>query len=182
MAVLARTNAQLDLVEAALQRADVPAERLGADHSPASDLHEGSRGATEAAVDAVALATIHRAKGLEWQHVAVIGFAEGLVPHYNATSPAELAEEQRLAYVALSRAESTLLITWSKGRDDARRADRAPSRYLVGVQAVLARLQFEAAPLAGEDRRARIAAIRRGLEDSASPVASPASGRGRPPR
>jgi len=49
--------------------------------------------------DAVALSTIHRAKGLEFQHVAAIGWAEGQLPNYNATTSAELAEEQRLAYV-----------------------------------------------------------------------------------
>ena len=117
--------------------------------------------------DAVALSTIHRAKGLEFAHVAAIGWAEGQLPHYTSTHPSELAEEQRLAYVALTRAESTLLITWSRGRNDPRYPDRAPIRFLAPVQAEIARLEAADAPLTGDARRARLAAIRRELEAAA---------------
>jgi DNA helicase-2/ATP-dependent DNA helicase PcrA len=169
MAILARTNAQLELFAQALESADIPFERLGAEHSPASDLLSSDtnpRVTNNEVVDAVALATIHRAKGLEWQHVAVVGFSEGLLPHYNATSEADIAEEQRLAYVALTRAETSLLITWSKGRNDPRRPERVPSRFLVPINAALSVRQQELEPLRGEDVRARIAAIRRDLERS----------------
>lgn len=182
MAVLARTNAQLDLVEAALARAEVPHERLGGDHAPASDL-EGPerRGApSEPAADAVALTTIHRAKGLEWQHVAVIGMAEGQLPHFTATSESDLAEERRLAYVALSRAERTLLLTWSKGRDDPRRAPRTASRFLEPIERVVRAQTRAESPLTGADRAARIASIRERLRQSAPQVASPPSGSRRP--
>ncbi len=178
MAILARTNAQLELFALALERADIPFERLGAEHSPASDLLNESPArwnATESA-DAIALATIHRAKGLEWQHVAVVGFCEGLLPHYNATSESDIAEEQRLAYVALTRAETSLLITWSKGRDDPRRPQRVASRFLVAINAALDVRSRELAPLSGDDAKARIAAIRRDLEQAQAAVALRDSG------
>ncbi len=180
MAVLARTNAQLEPVAAALEAAGVPFEKRGPEHSPASDLMAGpepwTRRLDDDEADAVALSTIHRAKGLEFAHVAAIGWAEGQLPHYTSTHPSELAEEQRLAYVALTRAESTLLITWSRGRNDPRYPDRAPSRFLAGVQAEIARLEAADAPLTGDARRARLDAIRRELESAA--VASPPSGGG----
>src|ERR1700677_1143258 len=137
MAVLARTNAQLELVESYLEAANIPSERRGPEHSPASDLmapEPAARRLEELDRDAVALSTIHRAKGLEFHHVAAIGWAEGQLPNYNATSSEQLAEEQRLAYVALSRAEQSLLITWSRGRNDPRYPDRLPSRFLGPIE------------------------------------------------
>jgi DNA helicase-2/ATP-dependent DNA helicase PcrA len=169
MAVLARTNAQLELVSGFLDARDIPYERRGADHSPASDLlspEAWSRRVEDDHRDAVALSTIHRAKGLEFQHVAAIGWAEGQLPNYNATSVSELAEEQRLAYVALSRAEQSLLITWSKGRNDPRYPDRSPSRFLGPIEKVIEEIEARNAPLTGEARRARLAAIRAELEAS----------------
>ena len=184
MAVLARTNAQLETFTDALTAASIPVDRLGADHSPASDLIHASdppiRWQNEDVVDAVAVSTIHRAKGLEWRHVAVVGFAEGQLPHFNATSVHDLAEEQRLAYVALSRAESSLLITWSRGRNDPRRVERVASRFLVPIERVLKERSDSLAPLTGDDRRARIAAIRGDLSRAAAAVALRDSGKQRP--
>ena len=169
MAVLARTNAQIDVIEGALEAAGVPAERRGTEHSPASDLiaSESSRRLEHDSTDAVALSTIHRSKGLEFQHVVAVGWAEGQLPHYNATTPDELAEEQRLAYVALSRAESSLLITWSKGRNDPRFPDRVPSRFLAPIEQVLREIAQRNEPVTGERRRQRLEAIRRELEAAA---------------
>jgi DNA helicase-2/ATP-dependent DNA helicase PcrA len=170
MAVLARTNAQLEVVAGYLEAADIPYERRGPEHSPASDLMMApdawSRRLDEEQADAVALSTIHRSKGLEFQHVAAIGWAEGQLPNYNATTATELAEEQRLAYVALSRAEDSLLITWSKGRNDPRYPDRSPSRFLGPIEKVIKEIEQRNAPLTGEARKARLAAIRRELEEA----------------
>ena len=177
MAVLARTNAQLDVIADALEAAGIPFERRGPEHSPASDLlapEAGSRRVEPESTDAVALTTIHRAKGLEFRHVVTVGWAEGQLPHYNAAGAAALAEEQRLAYVAISRAEETLLITWSRGRNDPRFADRVPSRFLATIEAVLADIARRNAPVTGEQRRRRLEAIRRELEAAAPPApASP---------
>ncbi len=169
MAVLARTNAQLELVASYLDAVDIPNERRGPEHSPASDLMTpelSSRRLDEADRDAVALSTIHRAKGLEFQHVAAIGWAEGQLPNYNAMAPEQLAEEQRLAYVALSRAEHSLLITWSRGRNDPRYPDRSPSRFLAPIEEVIGELDARNAPLVGDARKARLAAIRASLTES----------------
>jgi DNA helicase-2/ATP-dependent DNA helicase PcrA len=177
MAVLARTNAQLELIAGYLEAADIPYERRGPEHSPASDLMMApdawSRRLDEEQSDAVALSTIHRSKGLEFQHVAAIGWAEGQLPNYNATTPAELAEEQRLAYVALSRAEDSLLITWSRGRNDPRYPDRSPSRFLGPIERVIAEIEQRNAPLTGEARKARLAAIRRELEEASDDNVAP---------
>jgi DNA helicase-2/ATP-dependent DNA helicase PcrA len=181
MAVLARTNAQLEVVAGFLDAAGIPNERRGPEHSPASDLFvapdTSTRRGDDDARDAVALSTIHRAKGLEFKHVAAIGWAEGQLPNYNATTAAELAEEQRLAYVALSRAEESVLITWSRGRNDPRYPDRAPSRFLAPIERTIAAIEARNAPLTGDARRARLAAIRAELEssDALAPVEPPKS-------
>jgi DNA helicase-2/ATP-dependent DNA helicase PcrA len=65
--------------------------------------------ADEGAPVGVDLATFHRAKGLEWDAVWVIGVDDGLVPLFNADE----AEEQRLLYVALTRARDELAVSWS---------------------------------------------------------------------
>lgn len=78
----------------------------------------------------VTLATIHAAKGLEWDAVVVAGCAEGSIPHAQSTSAEALAEERRLFYVAVTRARSRLLVTWSRSRQPGGRATRQRSRFL----------------------------------------------------
>jgi DNA helicase-2/ATP-dependent DNA helicase PcrA len=177
MAVLARTNAQLEVVASYLDAAGVPNERRGPEHSPASDLMgiDLPRRFEELDRDAVALSTIHRSKGLEFQHVAAIGWAEGQLPNYNARTAEELAEEQRLAYVALSRAEQSLLITWSRGRNDPRYPDRTPSRFLAPIEEVIHEIDARNAPLRGDARKAHLAAIRASLEESLEKIESDAT-------
>ncbi|MDP9074353.1 MAG: ATP-dependent helicase [Actinomycetota bacterium] len=66
--------------------------------------------------NAVALSSIHRAKGMEWPVVFVIGCIDGALPNWrDRTQPAE-DESRRLAYVALTRASDELQCTWSKTR------------------------------------------------------------------
>jgi DNA helicase-2/ATP-dependent DNA helicase PcrA len=64
----------------------------------------------------VTLATLHAAKGGEWDYVRIVGCCEGLLPHYRALRRGEIEEERRLAYVGLTRARRELAITWPRGR------------------------------------------------------------------
>lgn len=63
--------------------------------------------------DSVTLATMHAAKGLEWDDVALFGVREGLVPFAMAETPEQLAEERRLLFVGVTRARKRLRISWS---------------------------------------------------------------------
>jgi DNA helicase-2/ATP-dependent DNA helicase PcrA len=80
--------------------------------------------------DAVALLTFHAAKGREWSAVVVTGVEDGLVPHSSATTAAQVDEEARLLYVALTRAAEHLTITHSAER---RGVPTAPSPWLDGI-------------------------------------------------
>ncbi|TYB30863.1 MAG: AAA family ATPase [Candidatus Mcinerneyibacterium aminivorans] len=65
--------------------------------------------------DAVNILTIHKAKGLEFEHVFVSGLEDGKIPHQNSlNSPSEIEEERRLLYVAMTRAKRDLYLSWSK--------------------------------------------------------------------
>ena len=64
----------------------------------------------------VTLCSFHRAKGLQWQAVWVCGLETGFVPIAYASSPGSLAEERRLLYVALTRAERRLHCSWCNER------------------------------------------------------------------
>ncbi|MEL7156318.1 MAG: ATP-dependent DNA helicase UvrD2, partial [Actinomycetota bacterium] len=81
--------------------------------------------------DAVELTTFHGAKGLEWPVVHVAGLEEGYVPIVYATTGGQLAEEQRLLYVALTRAEDELHLSWAAERTfGTRTSTRNPSPHL----------------------------------------------------
>jgi DNA helicase II / ATP-dependent DNA helicase PcrA len=87
------------------------------------------------AVDGVELSTFHRAKGLEWPAVAVVGLEDGMVPIAYATTPGALAEERRLLYVALTRAEDELWCSWAGLRRVGGRTWRCdPSPLLAAVR------------------------------------------------
>ncbi len=66
--------------------------------------------------DAVTVATFHAAKGLEWPVVHLAGLEDGLVPITHARTQAQRAEEARLLYVAMTRAEDELRCSWAAQR------------------------------------------------------------------
>ena len=78
----------------------------------------------------VTLSTLHAAKGLEWPHVHVAGWAEGALPISYATDFEAIDEERRLAYVGITRAGRTLTLSWSRA---AGRGERSPSRFLAEI-------------------------------------------------
>lgn len=81
--------------------------------------------------DGVNLLTFHAAKGLEWPVVHIVGLEEGYVPIAHARSRAAKAEERRLLYVAVTRAEQELHLMWCRRRDIAGKSlQRKPSRWL----------------------------------------------------
>lgn len=124
LGVLYRINAQAEALEEELKTLRVPYVVRDLEGRSAAPHPTG-----EPLPDAVTLSTMHSAKGLEWESVAVIGLSEGLMPFALATTPAALAEEKRLLYVALTRARTGLRLSWASGGASGR-ANRAPSRYL----------------------------------------------------
>ena len=92
-------------------------------------------GSDEPDRDAVDITTFHAAKGLEWPVVHLAGLERGLVPIGHAKTDAALAEERRLFYVAVTRAERELLCTWAEQRTFGQRTvARQPSPYLEAVE------------------------------------------------
>ena len=94
--------------------------------------------------DAVRLTTVHASKGLEFPHVFVVGCEEGLMPHTHDAEdedddgPQRVEEERRLMYVAVTRAQRSLTITWCRQRRRAKAmVQRLPSRFIaeMGLEA-----------------------------------------------
>lgn len=70
----------------------------------------------DADADKVSLMTIHAAKGLEFPYVFVVGMEEQIFPSFMASSRAELEEERRLFYVAVTRAERQVTLSYAQSR------------------------------------------------------------------
>jgi ATP-dependent DNA helicase Rep len=88
-------------------------------------------GREQEAQDAVRLSTLHAAKGLEFPHVFLVGLEEGVLPHREAIDAGTIAEERRLMYVGLTRAQQTLHLSYCSTRKRAgEKVDCAPSRFL----------------------------------------------------
>ena len=82
----------------------------------------------------VTLMTLHNAKGLEYDHVFVVGMEEGTFPHARSLDEQNLEEERRLAYVGITRAKKTLTLTHAKLRSNwGEREYRMPSRFLAEI-------------------------------------------------
>lgn len=90
-----------------------------------------SEGDSPTGGDAIDLATFHAAKGLEWAIVHLAGVEEGYVPIAHARTQAAKAEEARLLYVAMTRAQRELRVTWAAQRTFASKVvERRPSPLL----------------------------------------------------
>ncbi|HZE39098.1 MAG TPA: ATP-dependent DNA helicase UvrD2 [Stackebrandtia sp.] len=111
--------------------------RLAGDHAELS-LEEfvaelGQRAAAQHApsLDGVTLASLHSAKGLEWDAVFLVGLAEGTLPTTRARSAAQLEEERRLLYVGVTRARQWLFLSYGLARSAGGRT-RDASSFLAG--------------------------------------------------
>ncbi len=85
-------------------------------------------------VQGVTLASLHSAKGLEWDAVFLVGLADGTLPIQHATTATQLAEERRLLYVGITRAREQLALSWALARSPGQRRGRKPSRFLDGLR------------------------------------------------
>ncbi|WP_111766242.1 ATP-dependent DNA helicase UvrD2 [Nakamurella deserti] len=84
-------------------------------------------------VEGVTLASLHAAKGLEWDVVFLVGLVDGTMPIQHAESPEEVEEERRLLYVGVTRARRTLHLSWALARAAGGRKTRRRSRFLNGL-------------------------------------------------
>jgi ATP-dependent DNA helicase Rep len=81
--------------------------------------------------DAIQLATLHAAKGLEFRHVFLVGVEEGILPHRESVELGNVEEERRLMYVGITRAQMSLFITHCEKRKQGREVlAREPSRFI----------------------------------------------------
>ncbi|SEH90166.1 ATP-dependent DNA helicase, Rep family [Mycolicibacterium rutilum] len=88
-------------------------------------------------VQGVTLASLHAAKGLEWDAVFLVGLADGTLPISHALSHGPdseaVEEERRLLYVGITRARVHLALSWALARTPGGRQSRKPSRFLNGI-------------------------------------------------
>ncbi len=87
---------------------------------------------SEGRTDALTLMTLHLCKGLEFEHVMIVGCEEGLFPHSNSMFDKEqLEEERRIMYVGMTRAKTQLRLFFAKSRYMwGEGKSNAPSRFL----------------------------------------------------
>ncbi|MFI7707174.1 ATP-dependent DNA helicase UvrD2 [Nonomuraea sp. NPDC049480] len=84
-------------------------------------------------VEGVTLASLHAAKGLEWDAVFLVGLTDGMLPIIYAETPEQIEEERRLLYVGVTRAREHLTLSWALARAPGGRKSRRPSRFLDGL-------------------------------------------------
>ncbi|MQA63338.1 MAG: AAA family ATPase [Actinophytocola sp.] len=127
-----RWDALLSLVELA--------EEFAADASDPSlpryvgELEQRASAQHPPTVQGVTLASLHSAKGLEWDAVFLVGLAEGTLPIQHADGDDEaIEEERRLFYVGVTRAREHLWLSWALARKPGGRRGRRRSRFLYGL-------------------------------------------------
>jgi len=107
-----------------------------------AELDQRSEAQHAPTVEGVTLASLHAAKGLEWDAVFLVGLTDGTLPIQHAETPDEIEEERRLFYVGVTRARTRLAISWALSRTEGGRRGRKRSRFLTGLapdQAPIAR-------------------------------------------
>ena len=126
----------------------------------------------------VTLSTLHAAKGLEWPHVMLVGVTEGLLPFRsdeeagsdatNDSLALRLQEERRLMYVGITRAQRTLMVSWTRKRKKGRDMIAAqPSRFIAEMALDKATVK--------EDPREKLKALRAEFAQRAAEAAAATS-------
>ncbi|MEU8513661.1 ATP-dependent DNA helicase UvrD2 [Kitasatospora sp. NPDC048722] len=111
------------------------AEGLGADLAAyVAELDARAAAQHAPAVEGVTLASLHAAKGLEWDAVYLVGLTEGTLPIIYAKTDEQVEEERRLLYVGVTRARKHLSLSWALSRSPGGRASRKPTRFLDGLR------------------------------------------------
>jgi len=134
--------------------------------------------------DTVSLMTIHSSKGLEFPQVNVVGLEENLFPsQMSLNSRSDLEEERRLFYVAVTRAESKLTISYATSRFKfGTLINSEPSRFLDEIDAKYLELDFSAKPAQSsssfDDERT---AWTRKTDNKADTYSKPKPASGQPP-
>ena len=103
-----------------------------------ADLEERASLQHAPVVDGVTLASLHAAKGLEWDAVFLVGLVDGTLPIVYAETTAQVDEERRLLYVGITRARRYLALSWAAARSPGGRASRRPSRFLDDLRSATA--------------------------------------------
>jgi len=98
------------------------------------DLGERAAAQHDPTRNAVTLATLHAAKGLEWDSVHLAGLSEGLLPISYARTPEAVEEERRLLYVGVTRARKRLSLSWAQRQGGGSGGQRSGSRFLTELQ------------------------------------------------
>jgi DNA helicase-2/ATP-dependent DNA helicase PcrA len=119
-----------------------------------ADLDRRAREQHAPAAGGVTLATLHAAKGLEWDAVFLVGMHDGAMPITHAGTPDEIEEERRLLYVGMTRAREHLQVSWAAARAPGGRSNRHPTRFLTAL------LPHEARAAAARPRSRRAAHCR----------------------
>ncbi|WP_100806237.1 ATP-dependent DNA helicase UvrD2 [Streptomyces malaysiensis] len=114
---------------------DFAASRPGATLSDlVAELDERAAAQHAPTVEGVTLASLHAAKGLEWDAVFLVGLTEGMMPITYAKTEQQIEEERRLLYVGVTRARRHLTLSWALSRAPGGRASRRPTRFLNGLR------------------------------------------------
>ncbi len=148
-----------------LQQDEKRGDGLGAlvSHLTLMDILE--RQDEESGDDRVVLMTLHAAKGLEFPHVFLVGMEEELLPHRSSIEEDNIAEERRLAYVGLTRAQRTLVMTCAeRRRRGGERVRCEPSRFLGELPEDDLRWEGRGSKLSAEEKQARGRASLAGLK------------------
>lgn len=118
---------------------------------------------TASGKNSVKMMTVHAAKGLEFPHVFLCGLSEGVFPSKKTATLEGMEEERRLAFVAVTRAQQTLCLSDSEGRNlDG--SFRVPSRFIFDIDKKLLCYTEELSDSLVRDAQGRIRSSERELE------------------